>query len=657
MAKRLDDSQDSFQRKSRSTFVCNVSLVYTTLIIIFALIRGYLHSCRSKSKLIANAKKTIPVRTGLVDALAPPASVNPSTISLPNTPTPVGSTPSVSKEMKKSQLKDRMLSVTPQPTARLDSNISHHRSDSAPNLSSAKTEKFRAEGGIPISRPDRPDNGSIKLESNKHRHRPDSSFSSARTEVHLVAKDNAKASSRQSEIFNAPNQNRTVDSNHSSSLRSDHTNDAPKARSEPTNSSKGNTVQVRSDLAIIKSEISHSQRLKDAVKPRHDPDTSQRGSSEVNKASRSETNSSSELKIRFDQVQNVPKAESTLNKTDVIQSDVSSVNSTKSNKNNKAIPTLGPSIANSLASFVDSGLRWSENPDALDLSDEQQPSRLTSKTTDSAARNVETPVVKESISKVEETEDQESLLQRDLAMVLEEISQITRLVEGKDQSQQLPSQNLPPLTAKSGDSRTKSVIKSTGSLSSSHVPSSAPVLSSNPTCRPIISSGSSLPPKLTAASRTPPPPQPQVQPAFSSVSRISSSPTGSNSSNSLISPTQTHSSRTISPVSSDLIKSGKYPLQWMCLFQYNNLFLIQLTGQGKYNANINKIPINDFMTPPTAHSSSRHAGSFYASDHMSPEKRKPDTGSPQQSQPPLPAHQQHASTNAVPRSSPNTIFR
>ena len=81
------------------------------------------------------------------------------------------------------------------------------------------------------------------------------------------------------------------------------------------------------------------------------------------------------------------------------------------------------------------------------------------------------------------------------------------------------------------------------------------------------------------------------------------------------------------------------------------------SGHGKYNANLNKPAANEYVTPPTAHSSSRHSGNFFPSDQFSPEKRKVDGTLPQQSQPPLPAHQQHASTNSVPRSSPNALFR
>lgn len=86
--------------------------------------------------------------------------------------------------------------------------------------------------------------------------------------------------------------------------------------------------------------------------------------------------------------------------------------------------------------------------------------------------------------------------------------------------------------------------------------------------------------------------------------------------------------------------------------------LVSGSGQGKYNSSISKLLLSEFMmTPPTAHSSSRHAGDFFNSGHLSPEKRKPDAISNQQSLPPLPAHQQHVSTNSIPRSSPNSMYR
>lgn len=105
--------------------------------------------------------------------------------------------------MKKSQLKDRMLSATPQPVVRQDSNPSHHRSDSAPSLPSGKSEKFRSEVGVPSTRPD---NGAVKFDPNKHRQRADSTCSAARTEIHHITKDPNKSNLRQQgEIFHASN--------------------------------------------------------------------------------------------------------------------------------------------------------------------------------------------------------------------------------------------------------------------------------------------------------------------------------------------------------------------------------------------------------------------------------------------------------------------
>lgn len=270
---------------------------------------------------------------------------------------------------------------------------------------------------------------------------------------------------------------------------------------------------------------------------------------------------------------------------------MSLVNSSKLNKSSKAPPTSVSSAANSLASFVDSGLRWTETPGVLDLSDDQQQPRPPSKAAEPAVRAVETPVVKESVPKVEETEDQESLLQRDLAMVLEEISQITRLAD------QVPtSQNQQSQMAKASDSRTKSVIKWTGSMSSSQLSTSVPVLTPNPPSRPLTASGSSLPPKLTAATRTPPP-----LAVSTSVSRISSSPTGSNTSVNMISPTQTHSSRTISPVSSDHLKSGRIKKQvWLIIFRYFWDIGLLLQVQDMANtirASAKCLPTNSWLHP------------------------------------------------------------
>ncbi|XP_059350819.1 ubinuclein-1-like isoform X2 [Daphnia carinata] len=595
----------------------------------------------SKSKLNPAVKKPSIPRSGLVDALALPSPVAPSTLSQNATNTP----PSfVSKEIKKSQLKDRMSSALAQPVARQDSNSVHHRSDSAPNLSSGKAEKSRSEVNVPTIRPD---NGA-KLDVTKYRPRPDPTCSAARTEIHHITKDPNKSSFRQNESPHSTNHSRVTDANQTNNSKSDHPSDLVKPKIEGA-TSKANPVHVRSDLGIVKSDAPQSTKPNkvDSIKPRHDSNSISRGM-ESNKQSRSDSAASSEVKLnsvlrgpdsskqsrwdnvssaevknRFDHGQTVTKVDPAQNKVDVIPSDGNSTSNSKVGKTSKPVPTVSASLANSLASFVDSGLRWTDSiPGVLDLSDDQQQPRPTSKAAEPSTR-ADSHFVKDPVPKSEETEDQESLLQRDLAMVLEEISQITRLVEGKDLTQ-------PPQMTKSSDSRTKSVIKTTGSLSTSHMPASAPSLTSNPASRSSTTSGSVLPPKLTAATRTPPPPPLVSTP----VSRISSSPTGANSSVQLISPT--HSSRTMSPVSSDHLKSG--------------------SGQGKYNSSISKLLLSEFMmTPPTAHSSSRHAGDFFNSGHLSPEKRKPDAISNQQSLPPLPAHQQHVSTNSIPRSSPNSI--
>lgn len=457
-----------------------------------------------------------------------------------------------------------MLSATAQPLVRQDSNSVHHRSDSAPNLSSGKAEKSRSEVNVPTVRPD---NGA-KLDVTKHRPRPDPTCSAARTEIHHITKDANKSSFRQSESPHSTNHSRVTEANQTNNSKSDHSSDLVKPKSEGA-TSKANPVQVRSDLGMVKSDAPQSTKPNkvDSIKPRHDSNSVSRGT-ESNKQSRSDSAassevklnsvlrgpdsgkqsrwdnaSSSEVKIRFDHGQTVTKVEPAQNKVDVIPSDGNSTSNSKVSKTSKPAPTVSASLASSLASFVDSGLRWTDStPGVLDLSDDQQQPRLASKAADLSSTRADSHFAKDPVPKSEETEDQESLLQRDLAMVLEEISQITRLVEGKDLTQ-------PPQMTKSSDSRTKSVIKTTGSLSTSHMPASAPSLTSNPASRSSTTSGSALPPKLTAATRTPPPI------VSTPVSRISSSPTGANSSVQLISPT--HSSRTMSPVSSDHLKSGE----------------------------------------------------------------------------------------------------
>ena len=143
-----------------------------------------------------------------------------------------------------------------------------------------------------------------------------------------------------------------------------------------------------------------------------------------------------------------------------------------------------------MASFVDSGMRWKETQKdqddditVLDLTDDA-PSKPPAKASSSQPA-AEQAVRPSSRKTPEETEDQELLLQRDLAMVLEEISQINHLVDTSP--------------VKSEPARTNSVIKSTNSLPSL-----------TPPVKPTVSSGgSAVPPKLLAhgsgSTRTPPP--------------------------------------------------------------------------------------------------------------------------------------------------------
>lgn len=475
-------------------------------------------------------KKPVTSRTGLVDTLVSPSSSTP-TVSLQTTSNASG--PSFgAKELKKSQLRDRIQPLAPQPVARQDANFAHHRNDSLPNLSSGKAEKLRSELGTSSTKSD---NGTSKLEAAKHRQRPGISCSSARTEGHhVVPRDCSK---KQSDSCHTSNNNRNVDASQTSHPKSEHALDSAKLRTE-TNISKPNAAQTRSDLGVVKSENNHSLRAStvDSMKLHQDrkedlgnPVT--RGT-ETNKQSRSDGTALSDSKNRFELI---PKIDSNQTKGETIHSDIGLINSSKLGKHKSN--TVGSSMANSLASFVDSGLRWTETSGVLDLSDDHQQPRQPSKVLESHAN-------KETASKIEETEDQESLLQRDLAMVLEEISQITRLVEGKDHTVQQPLHS-----TKACDSRTKSVIKTTGSSSPSSMHS--PLSTSN-TSKLTPTGSSTASSKLTSTTRTPPP-----QALQTSINRVSSSPTSGNTSVNLISPTQMQPPRTISPVTSDHLKSGK----------------------------------------------------------------------------------------------------
>jgi len=126
-----------------------------------------------------------------------------------------------------------------------------------------------------------------------------------------------------------------------------------------------------------------------------------------------------------------------------------------------------------MASFVDSGMRWKEtlkdqddDITVLDLTDDA-PSKPPAKAS-SGQPAAEQTVRPSSRKTPEETEDQELLLQRDLAMVLEEVSQINHLVDTSP--------------VKSEPAWTNRVIKSTNSLPSLTPPVKPTVSSADQRC-------------------------------------------------------------------------------------------------------------------------------------------------------------------------------
>ena len=358
------------------------------------------------------------------------------------------------------------------PPSRPEGNSS--RNEHSSHSTSTKTDKTRAEG-----------NGTVKQDASKHRQRPDPTCSAARTEIHHITKSDANKGNHKSE-------------NHSrADSKSDPATEASKIRPETI---KVNSVKVRPDL--VRPDPPPSIRAEAALpssKPKAD---SQKANSsaripDANKPRLQETDGGA--KNRCD---SLPKTEPIpISKPEAVPCDLSQPNNANSKlvKPSKASPNVTSSRASSLASFVDSGFPWKEDVPVLDLT-EDAPSRKSSKPSEpDHHRSEPPPVVKTSSAppKVEETEDQESLLQRDLAMVLEEISQITQQGESKDQQQQ------PTATSKpSAESRTKSVIKATGRASPgvSAPPSTAPSVAQ----KPLVSSASPALPKLTAAPRSPP---------------------------------------------------------------------------------------------------------------------------------------------------------
>lgn len=445
-------------------------------------------------------------RVGLVDTLAPQSSSAPFADSLTSSAA-TSTTPCVTKEVKKAQLKDRMASAAaPPPTSQASNQqptlppsrieVNSARNDHISHTSSVKGDKIRTEG-----------NGSAKLDSSKQRQNNDPTCSAARTDIHHIAKTDANKAS-----FRSENHTRAE----SNPARNDHAVDASKLRTETP---KASAAQVRPESVPSRGESSlpaSKPSEVDLIKPNA-------GSRENSKAHQDAEGSKNRTDF------SVSKTNSMQTKPEELPSDLTQVVNapTKSVKPSKSSPSVSSTRTASLVSFVDSGFPWKEEATALDLSEDSQTPKKASKPVDPVARSEAEPVVKSSIAppKMEDVEDQESLLQRDLAMVLEEISQINQQFEIKDQ----PQSGAP---SKSTESRTKSVIKTTGRASPGvSVP---PLTTPSVTSKPSVSSVSAIPPRLTAATRTPPP---VVSP---SLNRIS--PTGSTASTKVISSIQPHSS-------------------------------------------------------------------------------------------------------------------
>ncbi len=432
--------------------------------------------------------------------------------SLPVTPSiPSNSTPSVAKEVKKSQLKDRMMTIAtatvpatrpevnsirneqvPSTKPKADTPVRNEqvssvkpraetsvrteqipsvkprtetpiRTDQAP-LAKPRPETPVRNDQVPLVKPRPENNGTVKSDAEKHRQRSDPTCSAARTEIHRSSKVEARQ--------NNPHRSE----NHSVAESHLTTGDVTKFRNEATKTVKASDPGIGKTDPLKVNKVD-SKLLTNA--PR-----------ESNK-SRPE----SEPK-RPDPVQ--PKVEA------VSQSEPMPLSLKTVKPSSKVSPITAVPAPPSMASFVDSGIGWKEEVTVLDLTENKTPKqgpKMESPTKiDPPKLSVSTP------PKAEDLEDQESLLQRDLDRVLEEITQITHQVEEKEIPKQPPAQTNP------SEWRTKSVIKVTGRAS----PTTTPLTS---TASPKVLPQVAIPPKVNSAiSRVTPPPPPSSSPSLSRIS-------------------------------------------------------------------------------------------------------------------------------------------
>lgn len=249
------------------------------------------------------------------------------------------------------------------------------------------------------------------------------------------------------------------------------------------NNIRESIIQLCSDVSIVKSENQASRTSKpDPPKPRFEAPA--HSNVEATKFNCADSLASNDTKTLHEEVLCLTpiKTDPNASKSDNLGD--TSVGSVKSNKLTKT--STAPS-SSSLASFVDSGMRWTGRESTHIKPEEHRgPETPQRKTADSYNRSEQ--AAKE--SGAPEPEDEESMLQRDLARVLEQIGQITSQVESKDQTPTSQAAQVPV----TGELKPKSVIKSTGSAGSSTVitnhPSSKPSAPSLSLRNVSISTGS-----------------------------------------------------------------------------------------------------------------------------------------------------------------------
>ena len=418
----------------------------------------------------------------------------------------------------------------------------HNRTDPVPMMNrseSSNSSKSRTEAAIMAYVRSEKSNQPQVLDSlsmaSSHSHQPNKSESGSNR--HRPESSNHTSSSR-------PISENVSKTEHSSSDASRNRNDAPHV----PKSSAGPTIHVRPDLCVARPDRSDSGSKRSDPNPKADL---VKGRSEGHHSTplthkTSDSLSDSMKSNRFESPAHFSRVDS-MHIQSISKSSDSGLQvkaEVASNSKNDAKPHKTKMPPNpSMASFVDSGFQWRDqlvhpSPDGEDKS--ARPPTNSSEQSRSLSDIVKSIESSAGRQQHDEPEDQELMLQRELTMVMEELSRQADVWD-----------DVPPKS----DTRTKSVIKSTGSV----IPAVPSVSASQPPPPKMPSPTVSVLSKVTPVSRSSP--LPAAAPSISPSATNKLTPPNNNQSGSsrLVSPQSLNHplSLSVSNLSNDMSNSGK----------------------------------------------------------------------------------------------------